>query len=89
MAVAPAEAGSCKQSATRVVNDYDSFLFQPEKNYLEKELVAYRQRTGNVVVVITLPTLKDKKRGTEYTEIKYLSICSLEFFSQSYCSLFS
>lgn len=51
----------------RVVNDYGHFLSKPEVSYLEKELVAYWQRTGNALVIITLPSLTDARSGVEYS----------------------
>lgn len=61
----------------RVVNDFGSFLSATQKNTLEKELIAYRKRSGNAIVIITLSTLTDHKTGTtwsvEETALQYFS----------------
>lgn len=50
----------------KVVNDFGKFLTKPEKDHLEKTLIAFRERKGYSVVIITLPGLTDNK-GTEFT----------------------
>ncbi|HEY8896658.1 MAG TPA: TPM domain-containing protein, partial [Niastella sp.] len=50
----------------KVVNDFGKFLTKPEKDHLEKNLIAFRERKGYSVVIITLPGLTDNK-GTEFT----------------------
>lgn len=61
----------------RVVNDFGSFLSAIQKNTLEKELIAYRKKSGNAIVIITLSTLTDYKTGTtwsvEETALQYFS----------------
>jgi uncharacterized protein len=51
----------------RVVNDYCYLLSKSETTYLEQELVSYQQRTGNAIVIITLPSLTDQRSGVEYS----------------------
>lgn len=41
----------------RVVNDFGDFLSYRERSNLEDELIAYRKRTGNAIVIITLSSL--------------------------------
>lgn len=50
----------------KVVNDFGKFLTKAEKDHLEKTLIAFRERKGYSVVIITLPGLTDNK-GTEFT----------------------
>ena len=60
----------------RVVNDYGSFLTSGQKSTLEEKLVAYRQKTGNAIVIITLPTLTDKAGVThaeDETALQYFN----------------
>lgn len=61
----------------RVVNDFGGFLSATQKNNLEKELIAYRKKSGNAIVIITLSTLTDYKTGTtwsvEETALQYFS----------------
>jgi uncharacterized protein len=51
----------------RAVNDFGKFLTVSEKQYLEKELVGYFNRTSNAIVIITLDSLTDPKTKKEYT----------------------
>jgi uncharacterized protein len=51
----------------RVVNDFGKFLTTAEGDYLENELVSYRQQAGYSIVIITLNSLTDANTGTEYT----------------------
>jgi len=41
----------------RVVNDFGDFLSYSERRKLEYELISYRKRTGNAIVIITLSSL--------------------------------
>lgn len=51
----------------RAVNDFGKFLTDSEKQYLEKELVSYHNRTSNAIVIITLDSLTDPETKKEYT----------------------
>lgn len=62
----------------RVVNDFGSFLSTSEESSLEKELISYRKKTGNAIVIITLPTLTDHKTGTTWS----IEETSLQYFSK-------
>jgi uncharacterized protein len=62
----------------RVVNDFGSFLSSSEKGSLEKELISYRKKTGNAIVIITLSTLTDHKTGTTWS----VEETSLQYFSK-------
>lgn len=61
----------------RVVNDFGGFLTATQKSALEKELIAYRKKSGNAIVIITLSTLTDNKTGTtwsvEETALQYFA----------------
>jgi uncharacterized protein len=50
----------------KVVNDFGKFLTKPEKDHLEKVLIAFRERKDYSIVIITLPGLIDNK-GIEFT----------------------
>jgi len=41
----------------REVNDFGDFLGYTERNNLETQLISYRKRTGNAIVIITLSSL--------------------------------
>jgi uncharacterized protein len=62
----------------RVVNDFGSFLSTSEENSLAKELNSYRKKSGNAIVIITLPTLTDHKTGTTWS----VEETSLQYFSK-------
>lgn len=62
----------------RVVNDFGNFLLSSEENALEKELISYRKKTGNAIVIITLSTLTDNKTGTTWS----VEETSLQYFSK-------
>jgi uncharacterized protein len=47
-----------------VVNDFGSFLSKSDAKTLEDDLISYRKKTGNAIVIITLSTLTDE---TGYT----------------------
>ena len=51
----------------KTVNDFGRFLTSDGRLWLENELAAYRQRTGNAIVIITLDSLTDPKTNKAYT----------------------
>lgn len=51
----------------RAVNDFGKFLTASEKEYLENELGAYLQRSGNAIVIISLESLTDPATKKEYS----------------------
>ena len=51
----------------QTVNDFSKFLTVSERQWLEKELVDYRVRTGNAIVFISLDSLTDPKTKQQYT----------------------
>jgi uncharacterized protein len=61
----------------RVVNDFGGFFTPTQKSTLENNLVSYRNKTGNAIVIITLSTLTDHKTGTtwsvEETALQYFN----------------
>lgn len=62
----------------RVVNDFGNFLSSGERNSLEKELISYRKKSGNAIVIIILSTLTDHKTGTTWS----VEETSLQYFSK-------
>jgi len=61
----------------RVVNDFGGFFTPTQKSTLENNLVSYRNKTGNAIVIITVSTLTDHKTGTtwsvEETALQYFN----------------
>lgn len=53
--------------AGKTVNDFGKFLTSDARLWLENELAAYRERTGNAIVIITLDSLTDPKTKKAYT----------------------
>lgn len=51
----------------KTVNDFGKFLTSDGRLWLENELAAYRERTGNAIVIITLDSLTDPKTKKAYT----------------------
>lgn len=53
--------------AGKTVNDFGKFLTSDGRLWLENELTAYRERTGNAIVIITLDSLTDPQTKKAYT----------------------
>ena len=53
--------------AGKVVNDFGEFLTGDGRLWLENELTAWRERTGNAIVIITLDSLTDPQTKIAYT----------------------
>lgn len=53
--------------AGKTVNDFGKFLTSDGRLWLENELTAYRERTGNAMVIITLDSLTDPQTKKAYT----------------------
>ena len=51
----------------KAVNDFGKFLTGDGRLWLENELAAYRKRTGNAIVIITLDSLTDPQTKVAYT----------------------
>lgn len=51
----------------KTVNDFGKFLTGDGRLWLENELAAYRKRTGNAIVIITLDSLTDAQTKKAYT----------------------
>jgi uncharacterized protein len=51
----------------KAVNDFGKFLTGDGRLWLENELAAYRERTGNAIVIITLDSLTDPQTKIAYT----------------------
>jgi len=49
------------------VNDFGKFLKKDEKDQLEKQINAYHKTTGNIIVIVTVPTLTDTKTNRVYS----------------------
>ena len=62
----------------RVVNDFGSLLTPSQKSNLEDNLISYRKKTGNAIVIITLSTLTDRKTGTTWS----VDETALQYFSK-------
>src|SRR5581483_11964984 len=63
------------------VNDFGHLLTPGEKQYLEKEVHDYHQRTTNAIVIITLDSLTDPKTKEEHTveetALSYFNKCGI------------
>jgi uncharacterized protein len=60
-----------------VVNDFGGFLLTGDEKTLEDDLIFYRKKTGNAIVIITLSTLTDETGHTWSVED-----AALEYFNK-------
>src|SRR5690242_17695835 len=53
--------------ANKAVNDFGKFLTSDGRLWLENELTAFRERTSNAIVIVTLDSLTDPETKIAYT----------------------
>jgi uncharacterized protein len=68
--ILPAQYIKDRPRPARVVNDYGNFLTYSQERSLENELISYRKRSGNAIVIITLNTLP---YSVEETALRYFN----------------